>query len=325
MGRARTRNHNIDILKLLCAFLVVIIHTPIFAKVEIFRPIARCAVPCFFIISGFFIFNPDKEKMSAGLKRSIKHILYILLWSNLFFIILELILGNYRPPQFINLVVFNRTRGLGKHLWYLFAYLYVLGTVYLFHSKDKLKWLTSATPILLIICLVLGSYSHLFFGVHIPMYYTRNFLFTGIPFFVIGMYIRQLKEISAIKNISLYSLLAFVAFSGVAILENLYLDYPPQDMFIGTIFAAISLFIVFATSSRSQSNRLSTWGERDSLYIYIFHTIALIPQLHMGNLLGAWGNIAYDYAGAIIVFLVILAGIELTRWVWTKIFERHHV
>lgn len=50
------RLYNIDSLKFLCAFLVVLIHmhTP---YQESIMPLTRCAVPCFFIISGYMYFT----------------------------------------------------------------------------------------------------------------------------------------------------------------------------------------------------------------------------------------------------------------------------
>ncbi len=47
------RNYSVDILRFLCAYLVITlhIHTPYSAYTE---PIARCAVPLFFMMSGFF-------------------------------------------------------------------------------------------------------------------------------------------------------------------------------------------------------------------------------------------------------------------------------
>ena len=50
------RLYNIDSLKLLCAIFVIFIHvsTP---YQKYILPLTRCAVPCFFIISGYFIYS----------------------------------------------------------------------------------------------------------------------------------------------------------------------------------------------------------------------------------------------------------------------------
>ncbi|MBO5427455.1 MAG: acyltransferase family protein [Prevotella sp.] len=49
----KMRNHSIDILRLVCAFLVILLHvgTAYYSYTE---PIARSAVPLFFMLSGYF-------------------------------------------------------------------------------------------------------------------------------------------------------------------------------------------------------------------------------------------------------------------------------
>ena len=64
------RLNNIDLLKFICAVLVVFLHmgTP---YQQYILPLTRCAVPCFLIISGYFIFNADDAKFQARLKKNI--------------------------------------------------------------------------------------------------------------------------------------------------------------------------------------------------------------------------------------------------------------
>ena len=67
------RLNNIDLLKFICAVLVVFLHmgTP---YQQYILPLTRCAVPCFLIISGYFIFNADDAKFQARLKKNIRKI-----------------------------------------------------------------------------------------------------------------------------------------------------------------------------------------------------------------------------------------------------------
>ena len=48
------RNSTVDILKAICAMLVVLLHveTPL---AHYYQPLMRCAVPCFFMISGYML------------------------------------------------------------------------------------------------------------------------------------------------------------------------------------------------------------------------------------------------------------------------------
>ena len=54
------------VLKAICAFLVVIIHFPM-KYGYYFYPIVRIAVPCFFMISGYFLYSDNREKLMSNL------------------------------------------------------------------------------------------------------------------------------------------------------------------------------------------------------------------------------------------------------------------
>ena len=64
------RNYSLDILKFLCAVVVVFLHvkTPLHGY---YVPLTRFAVPCFFIISGYFLMGQNMdERYGKRLKAS---------------------------------------------------------------------------------------------------------------------------------------------------------------------------------------------------------------------------------------------------------------
>lgn len=63
------RNYSIDILKFICAILVVFLHTDCVYH-DYILPLTRCAVPCFFMISGYLLFNDGDIEISR-LKRTV--------------------------------------------------------------------------------------------------------------------------------------------------------------------------------------------------------------------------------------------------------------
>ena len=65
------RNDNIDALKTICAFLVVCIHIKFPSKVDsLISPLERCAVPIFFMISGYFYcFSWERKKKINQIKK----------------------------------------------------------------------------------------------------------------------------------------------------------------------------------------------------------------------------------------------------------------
>ncbi len=154
MLKKMSRNYNIDRLKALCAVLVIIIHANMYGYWYI-EPIARCAVPCFFIISGFFIYIPDNisdTQWGDKLKRNMKRILYITLWSTVLFAVVDYIFAFSPPPSDYNTslerfakVILNENP-FGAHLWYLSAYLYVLAIVYCLWRYKRISWIKTLPP-----------------------------------------------------------------------------------------------------------------------------------------------------------------------------------
>ena len=174
------RLYNIDSLKFLCAFLVVLIHmhTP---YQESIMPLTRCTVPCFFIISGYMIFTNDRLKLVEHLKRSIKKMVLILKWSTLLFAIVKLLFA-FKNNDFSILstkdlgkfILFNENP-FGFHLWYIGAYLYVLIIILYLEKCNKLSYIYWSIPILLLLDLCFGKYSLVLWHKEFPFYYVRNF------------------------------------------------------------------------------------------------------------------------------------------------------
>lgn len=201
----KEHNYSIDILKFVCAALVVVLHTNCKWHNAVL-PLTRCAVPCFLMVSGFLLYTDGKGIGCDRLLRNIKHIVHILLWSTALFAVVKeaqcVLHGALFVPsvgQWLKFVVLN-DNPFGFHLWYLGAYLYVL-LIMLIIDKHKLWrrmfWLT---PLLLLGDLVFGKYSLLLLGREFPFVCVRNFLFVGIPYFMLGVWIK--KNIAKLLSIN---------------------------------------------------------------------------------------------------------------------------
>lgn len=196
MKEAKSRYYIVDALKAFCALLVIIIHvdTPYRESLE---PITACAVPCFFMISGFCLWG-GREEMQNRLFRAIKKIAYILLWSSILYLPLALFysyqiknFSTFSEQALFDLVV-NCVHPFACHLWYLVAYLYVLGTLWIFNKFFNLtKFLYACIPLFLLNCL--------------PLSYCQNFVSKALPFVLLGMIVNlllknKIETINAPKN-----------------------------------------------------------------------------------------------------------------------------
>ena len=193
------RLYNIDSLKFLCAVLVVFLHVRAHYQ-EYILPLTRCAVPCFFIISGYLVFSDEILKMEGHLKRSIKKILWILLWSTVLFAAIRLLFAfkhsdfSFLSWRALGKFVFLNENPFSFHLWYISAYLYTLVIVLFMVLRGRLKWIYYAVPFLLLLDLCLGKYSLVLWHREFPFIWVRNFLCVGIPYFTIGMLIKRFRS-----------------------------------------------------------------------------------------------------------------------------------
>lgn len=279
----KNRFDGIDRLKLLCAFLVVSIHATFSWDGGYFRAIAAVAVPIFFMISGFFYTDTENRGRQ---KAQIKKILLMIIGANLFYLLwhaaLHLIshdLSAYLSEvltlrALVEFLVFNESP-FSIHLWYLGALLYVLLIAYGL-KHNKLQCLYFLIPILLACGIVLGKYSPVIFGDYVYYLFSRNFLFDGLPFFLLGMLLRDKMPaiIEWVKNrhalIGVFLLLAM----GLQMVEQYALSgYDIHgDVFIMTPFLSVGLFI-WAATAPEKGNRgvLAELGAKKSAMVYILH------------------------------------------------------
>jgi peptidoglycan/LPS O-acetylase OafA/YrhL len=280
------RNNGLDLLKLICAFLVVTIHVitssvPDSILIK-FLFICRAAVPVFFIITGYYYSstvakNREKKQIFKILKLCIAANVFFLTFGNLFRVftgslhtfIFDILL---KPATLIYFFVFNWPPAGGTHLWYLSALLYVLVLVFFLQkliksSKLKFSLMVIAVVLLLAANFALGEFKFLT-GLESEILITRNFLLTGLPLFFIGILLFKFKEFFNKIPTALAVPLLFLSFT--AGYCEAYFS-PQKDLYVSTVFSAVLLFIIFNRINIGE-NVFSSWGNKYSLGIYVIHT-----------------------------------------------------
>ena len=261
------------------------------------------------MISGYF-YNRD------NVKSQIKKIIMLLIEANCIYFMFGLFCGfithNFPTISYksmMALLLLNDSPFSG-HLWYFGAILYTLVVVYLFDKIGLKRILYWMTPILIIGDLILGKYSLLIFGKEFSYLLVRNWLFTGIPFFSIGMLLQEKK-----LRIGSWGIPVFI---GTTILERFLLVNnnmnAVRDQYISTTFLAISVFSFALEYKGAVSDKLAKIGRDYSTWIYIIHPLFItlfsfvIKRIGMDKL---WG-----YVGPIVVFvssLLFVAIVSETR------------
>lgn len=277
-----TRNASIDVLKAICAYLVVFLHCN-WRYSDLVLPLTRCAVPCFFMISGYLLFK-DADKTNERIKRSINHVLKITTWATIGYFVWNQFVFYYKNNsicpislnQFLKWLLFNDCP-YGFHLWYLYAYLYVLFIVNFLNKSRKFWLLYFFVFPLLLIDVVFGKYGLLFFNIDTPIFLLRNFLFVGLPYFSIGV---LLTKVGNLYNKRKLALGGGILFSASSYFERYMLEIhnavSTREHYLSTTLLSLCLFVFIVSSSTNQYNFLAKTGHNDSLYIYILHPILLI-------------------------------------------------
>lgn len=238
----------IDIAKIICAVLVVFIHTSPLGSVNglcnsvLVNCISRVAVPFFFISSGFLLFS--KTELSApdlGMvgKYELKLLKFYLIWSAVYFpyTLLEMYVkrkSGLALSVFLNwmknMVV---TAGFGL-LWYLPATIVAVGIVALLLKRGvKINTVVFIGFVLYLIGLCGQSYYGLAAKLPLPdevrqaihTFYnfivtTRNGVFEGIIFIALGAKLSQKEEFGSLAH----SLAGFFASSALLLFEFVFIS-----------------------------------------------------------------------------------------------------
>lgn len=286
MKESTIRNEDISsiyVLKAICAAGVVYLHY--WYSNEYIFLFSKLAVPIFFAISGYFLFDKKSYFNDQRLFRTILKTIKLILLTNLLYLIYNCIIWLFTGvcPIKIDSPIFFLTwlfigGNIAPPLWYLNAYVETLITLYIIVRITKLgKYL----PLIFIICylgaLILGRYAYLFHLIVPKGWIYTNFLFLGIPFVSIGMFIKRYE--SFFKNSALF--LFIIAISAFILEMYLYRHIASYggDGYIAftscpLIIAILALCLQYKNSF-SASNLLAIIGKKYSLQIYILHFLFL--------------------------------------------------
>ncbi len=282
-GVGVSRASSLDVLKCLAAFFVVWIHY----GSGWLSPIVRCAVPIFFVITGYYY--PMMVENGKFWKHIRKLLVMVICASVLYGAYdlqhhirhntLDVWMNAFQLKRIIELAIANEPL-FGFHLWYFFAVLYCL---IIFRLADKwrlTKWLRYAVPLLL---LVLFARNFALF----PAHWVRNFLFMGLPCMMIGRCIRENKDgafrfLSNERNLWAYSLGSLLlAYGEMWLLSIICSDKGMREMYLFTLPMILPCFYwALRHPQFGEGSWMAIIGRKYSAYIYIFHVLAAIWLSH---------------------------------------------
>ena len=211
----KERNCSIDIFRLVCAILVVAIHTKPFLDQNstlgfvATQILPRIAVPFFFLVSGFYYIEKLERGENCAAKTIWKTFKLYLFWSIVYFIkdfIIFIFDGDHTFKSvlffFYEKAVHFLYYGAEYHLWYFVALLISMIIIAMAYKLKIQKAVVIITVILFVFGLLGESYYYIGNSISIvnkiinisDFATIRRIFLTGLPFFSAGYFVNKIKE-----------------------------------------------------------------------------------------------------------------------------------
>lgn len=307
-------------LKGICAFLVVCCHAPLFGDWgQVLVPLRSAAVPFFILITAYFLYHEDTEKLYQRLRGSLRKLVPIALICNLVYYLW--VFPNHGNTltswdKVWDLLLYGTT--LMLPLWYLTALIWAL-LFFMLCLRIALRRKTSAIPLYyaLLPLLLLPAmaipyeeFTHKLLGFS---YSPFNALCYGLPYLSLGFLIKH-HEPWLSRRMSLGAYLSIVA---VFLLEALLVSYCAGEVVDGPyittpLFAMATFVYLLRHPSWGQDSWWELVGRRYSGNIYYWHMLMLTVGRYLMRGLGL--EAYFDtFAVLIAFFLAYLAAIVIVR------------
>ena len=319
------RYNGLDVLKIIAVFLVICSSAGLTGEIGgYFSAASRFAIPCLFMTAGFLYINKVKSGRRGSL---LKRCFLLLLGSNLFFFVFDILmviakggnageyLGSLMNVRTAEKILLLNYSPFGEHLWYFGAMLYVLIIMTVADKLRLRRLLFILTPLLLAASLCFGKYSLFIFGREFSASITDNFLFTGLPYFCLGMMIfgkRERIEKIFRKKRSTLGVIFVVSLMMTAAERYLLLrcGYASgAGYYVSTILSTVSIFVLCMVTYRREHHSLlkimADMGRKHSVRIYIIYPVFVLLFAWAAGCLGFGGKYLWIYP--VPVFIASLA------------------
>lgn len=325
----RQRNLTLECCRMVAAIFVVFLHVPFPGQFGgLMACLSRFAVPMFFAISGYYSFRTEPGKL---LRRAVRiwslelaGIGLQLAWKcvqgrsegvSVFATLLERVPDGSELTQWL---VFQVDPFAG-HLWYLSAaaVCHLMLAVY-----ARLRKQPDYRPLYVLSFLLLSGHFAMsefsgFTGIRVDYTVYRNAWFFGIPMFIMGLFLRQLREGFAEDKKQAVSLPLAVLLTGVALSVAEWRVFGGRDLHVGTVAAVAGLMLL--TAARPHVPR---WLEKAagsfgflSTAVYLVHLIVYdVYNYHYSWRLNLSGWLVPLLVAAVSVLIVAAAWLVRSGW-----------
>jgi surface polysaccharide O-acyltransferase-like enzyme len=331
----QTRNRSVDVLRVVAATLVICMHAGVNDEIRIVSPVIGCffdsicrlAVPYFFCVSGYYLYNKSRFKQAQNSLKSA---------SRLFkYFIIALVLAAFWhtfngdgsiddaivwKDQLTEMFYFGYPI-LNGSLWFFIALILASLVVYLNARFIQKDWLMLTIGVLFYIYGVLVCSYFNFLGIERhDVLESINFLCFALAFVFIGFLMSKYKKtlLGLSKNIVGLTLFLSILIS----FGEFYLIYLTNQttlpdttfllLFVAPLIVLFAHFFPIQISNKHNKERkvfnfIAPFLGKFSLFVYIFHLIVLSAlSLYFPTLFQGLSPVAICFLEVGLTFLVVL-------------------
>lgn len=293
---SHTNQARLDWFRVVCAVLVIAIHTSPLASVSkeadwfLTRVIARVAVPFFFLATGYF----SQERLrQAGIGKSLRKLALLYAAAILLYLPLNLYAGSLHNISPWTLLQDLLLDGTFYHLWYFPAV--IIGLLLVRGLTRLLGWKGAGAAAVILYLIGLGGDSWYGLAVRLPgigrfytalfsvMDYTRNGLFFAPLYLWMGGCLHERMPDRGTAAVGL--LLSGCAMAAEAVLLRHGGICRFDSMYLSLVPVSLCLFSLLAADSHGDRKDL----RRFSLVLYVIHPWCIVVLRFLARPLGLWG------------------------------------
>lgn len=313
------RNKSLDVAKAIAAFLVVCIHVSFPGETgQIIKVLARCAVPFFFMVSGYFCYY-ENNNATVKIPFKIIHILKLFAVSILFYCVWEYlmkVLDGESTATWIKEVTdmehlkefafYNSTSPVRAHLWFLPALIYCYAVDFCIEKLHIRKAAYCCIPILFVVLLWRAEFCGFAGGFYHTMEY-RNFLFTGMNFYLTGQLIHEKQDkleqrtAAGLDRILIAGITVGIA---LGILE--YCLQGAREIYLGNCITVIGLFIWLILYGREKTfpQMLAEAGQKYAFPVYLLHPAVADAAKKISGFTGISSHLCWRWSRPVLVYVI---------------------
>ena len=231
--------------------------------------IARCAVPAYFAISGYFSKGAEKKQLEKGINFLRIFFVMNMVWFGIYTLI------SYSPykalarwakldvnsKSILKCLLFGSAFG-NEYLWYLHA----IGMVYIvvfFASQIQLnKIIYRCFPYLVLLYWIMSEGTLLVIGKSVQPFLYRNWLIEGVGFYYMGKWMREQESQRKALSIGMLIIGSIVTVAEYRICGRV-------EFYFGNLLMVYGM-LALGKSVHLKDNILSMIGSKHSLHLYLY-------------------------------------------------------